>query len=417
FGRDVPSPLPIKGNELDLFGRTAPLERGKAFRINYAGPARPADQGGSFLALPFDDVRTGNFDPAAVSGKVVIVGALASALDVQPAPLLDTAYGTEIHANAVDTLLRDRFLRTTGDLTTFLTTIVLVVAAALFLPRWRPLFSLATVTGFIVIYAVFGVYMFSQGWIIDFVDPPVGLVIATVVALSYSVISERNTAREMQELFGRYVSPQVAQTLVHRADRGQLKLGGELREVTVLFGDIRGFTPLSARMPPDQLVALLNENFGVIISRIMENGGIINKFAGDAVMAFWNAPDNQPGHALSACRAALDAQDDLEKLSDAPIARWGFGISTGVALAGNVGSGRRLEYTVIGDSVNLGARLCGVAPAGEVWINGNTYEQVRGVLEVEELPPQPIKGIEGPVTAYRLKRPVAQEPLGVGGKL
>ena len=415
FGRDAPVPLSIEGGELDLFGRTAPLEDGAAFRINYAGPARPQGQGGSFLALPFDEVRTGDFDPSLVAGKIVIVGAMAAALDVQPAPLLDTAYGAEIHANAIDTLLRDRFIRATGGVTTFLTTIALVVMAALFLPRWRPLYSLATVTGFIVAYALFGVYMFSRGWIIEFVDPPVGLVIATVVALSYSVISERSTAREMQELFGRYVSPQVARALVDRADRGELKLGGELREVTVLFGDIRGFTPLSARTPPHELVALLNEHFDVIISRIMENGGIINKFAGDSVMAFWNAPDDQEGHALAACRAALQSQDALEKLSDAPIARWGFGISTGVALAGNVGSGKRLEYTVIGDSVNLGARLCGVAPAGEVWINVNTREQVAGLLEVEELPPQPIKGIEGMVTAFRLQRPVAQEPLEVGG--
>ena len=228
FGRDVPSPLPLEGDELDLFGRTAPLEAGAEFRVNYVGPARPAVNGGSFLALPFEDVRTGNFDPSLVEGKIVIVGALAAALDVQPAPLLGTAYGAEIHANAIDTLLRDRFIRTTGQFTTFATTILLVVLAAALLPRWRPLYSLATVTGFIVVYALFGVYMFSQGWIIEFVDPPVGLVIATVVALSYSVISERNTAREMQDLFGRYVSPQVAKELLERADRGQLRLGGEL---------------------------------------------------------------------------------------------------------------------------------------------------------------------------------------------
>lgn len=413
FGRDVPSPLPLEGDGLDLFGRTAPLETGAEFRVNYVGPVR--GNGGSFLALPFEDVRTGNFDPKLVEGKIVIVGLLAAAFDVQPAPLLGTAYGAEIHANAIDTLLRDRFIRTTGQLTTFATTILLVLLAAALLPRWRSLYGLATVTSFIVVYALFGVFMFSQGWIIEFVDPPVGLVIATVVALSYSVISERNTAREMQDLFGRYVSPQVAKELLERADRGQLRLGGELREVTVLFGDIRGFTPLSARTPPDELVALLNENFDVIITRIMENGGIINKFAGDSVMAFWNAPEDQPGHALAACRAALEAQDRLEKLSDAPIARWGFGISTGVALAGNVGSGRRLEYTVIGDSVNLGARLCGVAPAGEIWINAVTREQLNDSLEVEDLPPQPIKGIEGLVTAYRLKRAVAAQPLDVGG--
>jgi len=416
FGRDTPSPLPIRGGKLDLFGRTAPLEDGAGLRINYAGAARPGGNGAAFLALSFDDVRNGDFDPAVVQGKIIIVGAMAAALDVQPAPLLDTAYGAEIHANAVDTLLRDRFLRTEGGLPAFLTTLVLVVAAAVLLPRLRPVFGLAIVTGFIAAYATLGVYMFSKGWIIEFVHPPVALVIATVAALSYSVISERSTAREMQELFGRYVSPQVARELVDRADRGRLKLGGELREVTVLFGDIRGFTPLSARTPPGELVALLNEHFEVIISQIMENDGIINKFAGDAVMAFWNAPDDQPGHAASACRAALAAQDRLEHLSDAPIARWGFGISTGVVLAGNVGSGKRLEYTVIGDSVNLGARLCGAAPAGEIWISANTCEQVKGLLDVEELPAQPIKGIERPVTAYRLKRAVSGQPLESRGK-
>lgn len=417
FGRDVPNPLPIEGGELDLFARSAPLEDSARLRVNYAGPARPAGNGGAFLALSFDDVRTGEFDPAQVQGKVVIVGVMAAALDVQPAPLLDTAYGAEIHANAVDTLLRDRFLQTEGGLMAFLTTLALVVVAAALLPRLRPVIGLAIVTGFIAAYAAFGVYMFSQGWIIEFVDPPLSLVIATVAALSYSVISERSTAREMQDLFGRYVSPQVARELVDRADRGRLSLGGELREVTVLFGDIRGFTPLSARTPPSELVALLNEHFEVIISQIMENGGIVNKFAGDAVMAFWNAPDDQPGHAVSACRAALAAQEQLERLSaDAPLARWGFGVSTGVVLAGNVGSGKRLEYTVIGDSVNLGARLCGVAPAGEIWISASTYQQVEDILEVEQLPPQPIKGIEGPVTAYRLKRPVAERPLEVGGK-
>lgn len=406
FGQQVPSPVPIKDSSLALLGRTVPLDSHGAMLINYAGGSD------RFATLSFDQVLKGGFDPNLVKNKIVIVGMLATAADIQSAPLLGNAHGMEIHANALDTLLRARFLRVAGDPVVLATIVVFVVIAALAVARWRPLYSLALVAATTVAYVVLGSFMFRQGRIINFVDPPVALWLSAVVALGYRAVSEMTAQREMQQLFGRYLSPQVAKELLDRADRGQLRLGGELREVTVLFADIRGFTPLSARTPPTELVTLLNQHFDVIISRIMDNGGIVNKFAGDAVMALWNAPDDQADHALLACRAALQAQDGLDALSDSPVARWGFGISTGVALAGNVGSGKRLEYTVIGDSVNLAARLCGVAPAGEVWVSANTHRLVADNLEAEELPPQPIKGIEGPVTAYRLKRPVRARPEG-----
>ena len=409
FGRPLPEKLDVSGDELDAFGRSVPFDQNKTLRVDYVGGQD------RFTTLTFDQVLNKDSELDLVAGKTVIVGLLATAADIQPAPLLGSAHGMEVHANALDTLLRSRFLRTTSDSVTFLTIGLFVLLAALIVPRWRPVFSLVAVVVVMVVYAVFGNVMFNQGRIVDFVDPSVGLVLATMVALSYSVVSERRSQRDLQELFGRYLSPQVAKELLQRADRGNLRLGGELREVTVLFGDIRGFTPLSARMPPEELVALLNQHFEVIISRIMENGGIVNKFAGDAVMALWNAPEDQPDHALLACKAALQAQDGLDALADPPVARWGFGISTGVALAGNVGSGRRLEYTVIGDSVNLAARLCGVAPAGEVWVSENTHRLVEGPLEGEELPPQQIKGIEAPVVAYRLKRTVPAQRMEVGG--
>jgi len=402
FGRQVSGKIAFSGDRFDLFGRTVPLGEHETLRINYVGGQD------RFSTIAFDRVLEGNFEPTLVQNKIVIVGMLATAADVHSAPLLGSAHGMEIHANAIDTLLRARFLRTTSGTVTLATVILLALLAALIVPRWRPLFGLATVVILAGMYVILGMFMFNQGRIIDFVNPPIGLALATVTALSYAFISERGSQREMQELFGRYVSPQVAKELLDRADRGQLRLGGELREVTILFADIRGFTPLSARMLPEELVGLLNRHFDIVVSRIMQNGGIVNKFAGDAVMAFWNAPGDQAEHALLACRASLEAQEALDSLSGpGPIARWGFGINTGQVLAGNVGSGKRLEYTVIGDSVNLAARLAGVAPGGEVWVGVDTFRLIKDSIDAEELPAQQIKGIEAPVVAYRLKRPLS----------
>ena len=397
FGREPPSPVPFEGGELDLFGRTVPLENGRIMRINFAGGID------RFTYLSYVDIFDGGFEPSAVSGKIVLVGLVATAADVHSVPLMGSAHGIEVHANALDTILNARFLTPVGDSVTFALMLLFVVAAALTVPRWRLAFSFAGVIGVIVVYVLVGNLLYNSGEVIDFVNPPVALAVATVSALAYREVAERSSRRETQDLFGRYVSPQVARELIERADHGDLALGGELREVTVLFGDIRGFTPLSTQMPPQELVSLLNRHFDVIIARIMENGGIVNKFVGDAVMALWNAPEDQPNHALLACRAAMQAQRDLIALDESGrVVRWGFGINTGTVVAGNVGSGRRQEYTVIGDPVNRAARLCGIAPAGEVWIGDATYQIVKDRIASEALPAQTIKGIDTPVHPHKL---------------
>jgi len=411
FGRDVPESIPFEGDELELFGRTVPLEEGDAMRINYAGGLD------RFAFIGFEDVFDGSFDPAVVDGKIVLIGLVATAADVHSVPLLGNAYGIEIQANVLDTILRDRFLTLTGDGVTFAVMMLFVLLAALLVPRWRLAFTVVGVIGVIVLYVVVGNLLYNSGKVIDFVNPPVALAVAAVSALGYREVAQRAGQRETQDLFGRYVSPQVARELIERADQGDLQLGGELREVTVLFGDIRGFTPLSTQMPPQELVNLLNTHFDVIISRIMENGGIVNKFAGDAVMALWNAPEDQPDHALLACRAAMQAQQDLVSLDAVgPVVRWGFGINTGTVVAGNVGSGRRQEYTVIGDPVNRAARLCGIAPAGEVWIGQPTFELVEGLVTTEPLPPQTIKGIDTPVHPHKLAGAIPPLPARAVGE-
>ncbi len=399
FGRQPTGALQTGGGSLSLIGRTVPVESDAAMRINYIGGRR------SFTHLLFQQVLEGKFDPALVKDKVVFVGVDAVGVDRHSAPLLGNAPGVEIQANALDTLLRARFLRTSGTWVGVLAGLMLAAVAGFAAVRWRigfaALFFIVAAAG----YALLSAFMFTQGRIIDVVDPPSALAVTMAVGLVYRVMSERAAKQETIELFGRHVSKEVAEELVRRADNSELELGGEVREVTVLFADIRGFTTLSGGMDPARLVRLLNDQFEVVVSSVTRHGGIVNKFVGDAVMAFWNAPQSQQDHAYEACRAALEALDQLEHVaSEGPPMRFGFGINTGIALAGNVGSAGRFEYTIMGETVNSASRLSGAADGGEVWIGERTCELLQGRIEVDALPPQQLKGMIAPIAVHRLRR-------------
>jgi adenylate cyclase len=222
----------------------------------------------------------------------------------------------------------------------------------------------------------------------------------------YVVVIEQSDKRFVKELFGRYISPQIAKEIVSRADTGKLDLTGEEREVTVLFADIRNFTQISEQLSPEATVAMLNKYLAVVIDTVVNNGGVINKFAGDSIMVVWNAPQSQPEHTLLAVKAAWEAQQKVTELqrsdSGPTLVQFGIGINTGIALAGNVGSVGRAEYTVIGDSVNIASRICSSTPGGEVWISAETYNQTKDYLEAEELEPQIFKGKAIPIVVYRV---------------
>jgi adenylate cyclase len=397
FGRDLPAEVAPGGASPRLFGRLVPLEEGRTLRVNYAGGRT------SFAAVPFAAVLTGDVPPEVVKDKIVIVGVRAAGVDRHSLPLLGNAAGLEIHANALDTLLRARFLHVRSERLSLLTGLAFSAAAALFILRSRVGYAVLGVAATGIGYLIFCAWMFQRGQILDAVNPTSALALSTMVGLVYRVFSERAAQQEVIDLFGRYVSKEVAGELVQRADLGDLRMGGELRETSVLFGDIRGFTTLSLDMDPGDLVKLLNARFEVIVNRIGEQGGIVNMFIGDAIMAFWNAPHDQPDHAYLACRAALDAAHDLEAMSqDGPEIRFGFGVNSGITLAGNVGSEGRFEYTLMGETVNTSSRLSGVSGGGEVWIGARTRELLGGRIASEELPPQQLKGMAQPIVPYRL---------------
>jgi class 3 adenylate cyclase len=223
--------------------------------------------------------------------------------------------------------------------------------------------------------------------------------VATQLSIS---LENARLYRQLDSLFRQYMSPTVATTLL--ADPGQAALGGGIAEVTVLFADLRGFTSFSERSSPEEIVAMLNRYLGMAVPLVLREGGTVDKFVGDALMAVWGAPVRQPDHALRAARAARAVQEAIEEAAEGrpDWPRFRIGINTGPALVGNIGSDELRNYTVIGDTVNLASRLESSAEPGQVVIGRRTYEAILDAAEVEPLGPISVKGKERPVEAYLL---------------
>jgi adenylate cyclase len=262
--------------------------------------------------------------------------------------------------------------------------------------------------GLFVVYLVGIFFAFDSGYILNILYPLMALPLVYVTATLCRVVSAQAERRQVRELFGRYVSPQVAGEIIRLDDKGELKLSGEVRDVTALFADIRGFTQLSEQMHAEATVSMLNTYLRAVIERVLANQGMINKFAGDNILAVWNAPQDQPHHAMLAVKASLESQEAILRIHkdnpSLPKVELGIGINSGEAMAGNMGSEGRTEYTVIGDAINVASRLCSSAPGNHIWIGPHTYEQVKDMVEVEELEPQYFKGKAEPIAVYRVLR-------------
>jgi adenylate cyclase len=236
------------------------------------------------------------------------------------------------------------------------------------------------------------------------------------VALENSRLIER-ARREAVVLsnFQRYFAPDLAEQIA--GEEGSVRLGGSKRRVTVLFSDIRGFTSLSEAMNPDEIASLLTEYFTVMVEIVFEHGGTLDKFIGDALMALWGAPIAHDDDSDRAVRAAVAMQRALDRLNDEwshqgrPRLSVGMGIGLGDVFAGNIGSDRRLEYTVIGDAVNTAARLCSEAGPGEILIAEPVYHDLATPPPGESLEPIPLRGKTNAVPVYRVQWHGAAEEL------
>ncbi len=221
--------------------------------------------------------------------------------------------------------------------------------------------------------------------------------------------------RKARERVSRFLSPSVVDRVVRSGET--LNLGGEKADITVLFADLRGFTPLAERMAPDEVVVMLNEYFELAVELIFKFGGTLDKFIGDAVMAFWGVPVRRSIDSHLTVLAAVKLQAELHclnerrrKLGKSPLGL-GIGIHSGPAVAGNLGTQRRMEYTVIGDTVNLASRIQDLAPPGCILVSEATRERMGNLLKVEAMPETPIQGRKGTVTLHRVHAMYLQEKV------
>jgi adenylate cyclase len=374
--------------------------------LTYYGPAE------TFPHIKAVDVLTAS-SPPPVKDHVVLVGFTAHGLmDVRPTPFDAVMPGVESHATAVANLLEGRGIRQLAGLEIVETVAVLLLALAgpLLIPRvgaiWGTVIAIGLALGTTAL-----VHMgFRAGTWILLLPPLVALAVGHVGSVTYQVLTETRERRWIKQAFRQYVPPAIVEQLGR--DPSKLTFGGERRTMTVLFSDIRGFTTFSEQHPPEEVVAALREYLTAMVEVVFRHRGTLDKFIGDATMAFFGAPFDNPDHALQACRAAVEMTEVLARLNE----RWkaegrepfvtGFGIATGEMLVGNFGSSQRFTYTVIGDQVNLGARLESLnkeyETARHIIISQGTYELVRNHVVVRPLGSVTVKGKHQSVDIYDL---------------
>lgn len=387
-----------------LGDRHIPLGERSSVWVNYMGPP------GSYPRYSFVDVVNGRIPPEQLKGKVLFVGATALGIyDLRVTPFHKNAPGVEIHASVADNIISNRFIQQ-GGMTAMadMAFIVLMGALAYFLTTRLNLYGAIPATTLLLAgYIGYANYMFESGYWINIIYPTLSAILALLVGGSFRYLVLERSAREMRSMFSSYLSPKLVARL--EKDPEAAKIGGDNKDVTVLFTDIKGFTTFSESHPPQKVVSRLNEYLGAMVQIIEQHDGTIDKFIGDAIMAYWGAPLSQPDHAKLAmgCVVAMAVRMDELRAKWAAEGEEPFGIRCGLhsgeVVAGNVGlAGKKMEYTVIGDTVNLASRLEGTAKYyGITYLVGEaTYSSATDVCRYRELDKIRVVGKHLPVTIY-----------------
>jgi adenylate cyclase len=364
----------------------------------------------SYGATP--EGKAAAWDLQQLSGRIVLIGASATGMDVAPTALDDNMPLVFAQANAVDNIFQQDFVRRVSPWLFWpLLTLVLFGLALFNLYNVSVLRSVIFSVLLIVVFALALLLAFGQWnlWI-EFFWPVVGMFLVFASSAAYQSFTEGKEKRFVKRAFQQYVSPKVMAEVLDNPSK--LVLGGVRRRMTVLFSDIRGFTAYSEKRPPEEVVPVLNELQDELSKVIFQHEGTLNKYMGDAIMAFWGAPgEPKPDDALRAVRAAHGLVETLKKLKE----KWrvrgiepfgiGVGVNTGEMIVGNMGSTVMFDYTVIGDEVNLGARLESLTRQfdANIILSEATYLAVREHVHARELGEVTVKGKAKPVRIYALE--------------
>ena len=406
--------LPADQMLLDLRGEvrigpvTIPTDVEGRMLINFVGKGR------TFPHYSAADVLSGAVPPETFKDAIVFMGATAAGIfDLRVTPYEEVFPGVEIHANTVENILSRRFLHRPAwvEITVFLLILVLPFGLGCALRHLRPLAGSVLALGFLLgIFAAGQVLFVAGGVWLPVLYPMLAVVLTHVPITVHRALTEERQRLFVKRAFQQYVSESVVKNIL--ADPSLLRFGGERKELTVLFSDVRGFTTYSERHGAEQVVEILGEYLSKMVDVVFVHEGTLDKFVGDAVMAVFGAPVPQRDHALRACRTAVDMMASLRELQakwareDKEPFRIGIGVNTGEVIVGNLGSVQRFDYTVIGDPVNLAARLESLnkefPEASGIIISEFTYAQVKDHVEVRPLGQVTVKGKAKPVVVYEL---------------
>lgn len=375
------------------------------FHIDYAGGPE------EFEIIPYWMVVEGEVPADYFEDRIVLIGPYTVGIKddfLTPMDRQQSMYGVEIHANIIQNLLEGNYKK---ELDWEWNALFLIFTSLLvyFICRLKsPLLSLASIVVLMVVVIYVGKFLYDKGSIISLVYLLGILVTAYLCSVGFHYITELSERKRVTAIFGRYVAPQVVAQILENGEEG-LKLGGSRKDLTVLFVDIRGFTTLSESVEPEEIVAILNEYLNLTANCIFEFGGTLDKFIGDATMAIFNAPLPLENHAMQAVRTAWAMKEgavELEaKLQErfGKSVQFGIGIHSGPAVVGNIGSKTRMDYTVIGDTVNTAARLESNAKPGQVIVSETIYEQVKDRILAHSLGEIKVKGKLQGILIYELE--------------
>jgi adenylate cyclase len=397
-------------------GGNPPIQADGPLVVQFVGPAK------TILMVSVQDLLDGRLSGDIFRGKYVFVGATAPNLQdflLTPTAKSERMSGVEVHANAL-TSTRTGGLREEPFFAVVATIFFFALLAVFAAELRRIRYGIFLLVGVSLGYLLLGFVLFEYRILLSFFYPLVALVWSAVTAVLFRLAREKREKGQIRTTLQRYVSPQVVEHLLQHPEL--LALGGEKREMTVLFSDLRGFTSLSEILRPEQLVAVLNTYLSEMTAIVFAQSGVLDKYMGDAVMAFWNAPLDDAAHAEHAVTTALLMRDRLREMNatgafpEGVTLRLGVGVNTGSMVVGNMGGKERFDYTVMGDAVNLGSRLEGTNKeyGTEVIVSASTAALLSDGFVLRPLDLVAVKGKKEPVEIFEavgMRTAIAPERL------
>jgi adenylate cyclase len=394
--------------DIQFNGQNVPLRAGQLL-VNYAGPAETYP---TYSASNVHDGVTLEENPDAFRDKIVLIGATTVTMqDVYPTPFSAQVPtpGVEIVASAVDTLISGKFLQEAPPWVAFIAIFIAALIATLISRVKQPSLTITLLIAAMLGYL--GVVLFSflkLHYILPTMTPQIMLFLGVILPTLEQAVSQELEKRRVRNLFSRFISPEMVDQMMSTQDLNSLN---KRSDISIIFSDIRGFTTLSEKLSPEDVVALLNPYLEAMSKVIYKHGGTVDKYEGDAIIAFFGEPVPFKDHAVRALRAALDMRVALDELRK----QWeqegrhsqiemGIGINSGEVFVGLLGSAQRINYTVIGDNANLASRLQDLTKtyAWPILISESTYQQVKDEFDAEFADAVLVKGKTKPVNVYKV---------------